>query len=136
MNWFNNAEADAKKTEQWVVAEFTKGWKALEAGAQKAAIDVKGLFDYIAGHQTQIDATAKAILGDVNVIAALAGHPEVALATDAIGLSAQAVVGVAAKIDQGSVPLPDLVDALHKTKDAQTAVNNLVKVATAKPAAK
>ncbi len=122
-----------QKDEKWVVAELAKGWADLEKGAEKAVIDVKGLFDYIASHQTQIDQTAQAILGDVNVIAALAGHPEVGVAAAAIGASAQAITALAANIDKGSVPIGDVVAALHTVKDSQSAVNDLVKRATAKP---
>lgn len=129
MSWWSTVQKD----EQWVVAEIANGWKALERDAEKAVIDIKGIFDYVASHQNQIDSTAKAILGDVSVIAALAGHPEVGAAAAAIGVSAEAVVGLAANINKGSVPLSTAVDALHKVKDAQTAVNALVKRATAKP---
>ena len=130
MNWFTD-----KKTEQWVVAEVQKGWAALEAGAKAVEIDIKGLFDYVAAHQTQIDSTAQAILGDVSMVAALAGHPEVGATAAAIGASAQAITALAANMDKGAVPLHDIVNALHTVKDAQTAVNSLVKVATAPPRA-
>jgi hypothetical protein len=126
----------AQKTEQWVVAEIAKGWADLETGAKDAVIDVKGLFDYIASHQTAIDTTAQAILGDVSLAATLVGHPEVAATATAVAASADAITALAANIDKGSVPLPDIVSTLHTVKDAQTAVNALVKTATAKPAPK
>jgi hypothetical protein len=125
-----------QKTEQWVVAEIAKGWAALEAGAKEAVIDVKALFDYIATHQTQIDTTAQAILGDVSLAATLVGHPEVGAAATAIGVSAKAITDLAANIDKGSVPLGDVVSALHTVKDSQSAVNALVKRATAQPTPK
>jgi len=126
----------AQKTEQWVVAEISKGWAALETGAKDAVIDIKSLFDYIASHQTQIDQTAQAILGDVSLAAALVGHPEVGATATAVAASAAAITALAANIDKGSVPLPDVVSALHTVKDAQSAVNALVKTATTKPAPK
>jgi hypothetical protein len=124
-----------QRTEQWVVAEIKKGWAALETGAHDAVIDIKGLFDYVAAHQTQIDGTAQAILGDVSLAATLVGHPEVGAVAATVATSAAAITALAANIDKGSVPLPDVVDALHKVKDAQSAVNALVKTATSKPKA-
>jgi negative regulator of replication initiation len=122
-----------KRDEAWVVAEVGKGWAALEAGVHAIEIDIKGLFDYVAAHQQQIDATAQSLLSNVSLIAALAGHPEVSATAAAIGASAQAITALAANVDKGAAPLSEIVTALHTVKDAQTAVNSLVKVATAKP---
>lgn len=115
------------KGEQWVVSEIAKGWATGSA-------DIKGLFDYIAAHQTSIDSAVQTMLGDVNVIAALAGHPEVSAAATAIAVSAQAITDLAANVDKGQAALPDVVAALHTVKDAQTATNALIKAATSKPA--
>lgn len=122
-----------KQDEAWVVAEVSKGWAALEAGAHAVVIDIEGLFKYVADHQQAIDATAQKLLGDVSMIAALAGHPEVSATAAAIGASAQAITALAANVEKGQAPLSEIVTALHSVKDAQTAVNSLVKVATAKP---
>ncbi len=129
MSWFSRVQKD----EQWVVSEVAKGWAALDKGVAHATIDIKGLFDYVAQHQTQIDGIAQTLLSDVNVIAALAGQPEVAATATAIGASAQIITNLAANMDKGSVPLSQVVDALHAVKDSQTAVNALVKRATARP---
>ncbi len=129
MSWFSRVQKD----EQWVVSEVAKGWAALDKGVAHTAIDIKGLFDYVAQHQTQIDGIAQTLLSDVNVIAALAGQPEVAATATAIGASAQIITNLAANMDKGSVPLSQVVDALHAVKDSQTAVNALVKRATARP---
>ena len=126
--------SSVQKDEKWVIAEVSKGWAALESGAKTAVIDIKGLFDYVAAHQTQIDTTAQAILSDVSLLASLAGHPEVGAVAATVAASAQAITALAANVDKGSVPLGDVVSALHTVKDAQTAVNSLVKVATTKPA--
>ena len=117
----------AVKDEKWVVAEIAKGWET-------GAADIKGLFDYIAAHQTQIDTVASAILSNVSFVAALAGHPEVGAAATAITVSAKAIADLAANVDNKTpMSLQDVVSALHTVKDAQSAVNDLVKAATAKP---
>lgn len=122
-----------QKDEKWVIAEVQKGWAEIQSGVKTATVDLKGIFDYIAAHQTQIDQTAQAILGDVSMVAALAGHPEVGAVAATVSASAQAITNLAAGIDKGTVPLSGVVSALHGVKDAQSAVNALVKLATAAP---
>jgi hypothetical protein len=123
----------AIKDEKAVVAEIQKLWALGEAELKAAEAKVKAVFDYIAAHQQQIDATATAILGDVNLLAGLAGHPEVGAVATTIVASAKGIADLAAAIDKGTVTLPQLVGSLHGVKDAQSAVNALVKVATAGP---
>ena len=136
MSWLSDFEATFQKDEQWVVAEIAKGWQALQAAEQTAVVDVQNVVGWIQAHQQQILTLFQGVLADAAVIGSIIPQaaPAVQAATIAID-AATAAIDVAAKgVTAGSTPLSTLANAYQLGKDAASAVNTVLKQATAKPA--
>ena len=138
MNWFTTAEADTKKAEQWVVAEFGKGWQLLQTVGRTADVDILGIHDWIVNHQAQLQALTQVALKAATVAGVVAPpqfKPAVMAATLALNASQAAINSLSASIIDGSTPLSLAESTYHTVKDASSAVNDVLKVATAKPTA-
>jgi hypothetical protein len=130
-----------QRDEAWVVAEINKGWQLLESVGHTVDVDIKGIFQYIATHQQQIVGYLHSALSAMTTVGLLfpATSPAAAVvqtALTAINAATAATNVLGQAVVSGSTPLATAVDAFHALKDAQTAVNAVVKQATAKPGAK
>lgn len=144
MSWLTNFEATFQKDEQWVVAEIRKGLAAVQNIEHVAVIDIQNVFAWIQAHQAQLQSLATTALSDIQAAATVASGivPQyaapiaaiAAAANTAIQAGALAVNKLAVGIQAGATPMSTIVSAYHTTKDAATAVNNLLKAAT-KPTA-
>ena len=127
-----------QKDETWVVNEINKGWQLLESVGHTMDVDIQNIFKYIAAHQQQIVAGLHNALTAITTVGALVPgtSPAAAIITGALtainaATAATNVLGQA--VVAGTTPLSTAVNAFHALKDAQTAVNAVVKQATAKP---
>lgn len=127
-----------QKDEAWVVNEINKGWRLLESAGHTLELDIKGIFQYISSHQQQIVTNLHNALSAITAVGALipATAPAAAIvqgALTAINAATAATNSLGQHVIAGTTPLSVAVDAFHALKDAQTAVNAVVKQATAKP---
>jgi hypothetical protein len=141
--FFHKLEAGFAKDEAWVVNEITNGWKLLQnveakvvAGVHTAQIDIEGIFQWIAAHQTTLLATFQAALGAAATLGGLipGAGPSVVVATTAINAATDAINILSKSVISGSTPLSTAVTAFAAVKDASAAVTTVVKQATTKPA--
>ncbi len=128
-----------QKDEAWVVSEIAKGWQMLEHVGHTMEVDIKGIFHYIATHQQSIVGNLHSALSALTMVGMFipgasptAGIIQAALTAINAATAATNVLGQA--VVSGTTPLGTAVDAFHALKDAQTAVNAVVKQATSKPA--
>jgi hypothetical protein len=128
-------EADIGKGEQWVVSEIAKGWQALQTAEQTAALDVESLFAWIGAHQQDILTLFQGVLTDLIAIGSIIPQaaPVVATATTAIDAATAAVDVLSQGITAGSTPLSTVANAYQSVKNAQTAVNAVLKAGTSQP---
>lgn len=124
-----------KKDEQWLVSEIAKGWAAIKAEAHKIEVDVLGVFNWIQAHHTAIIGVFQGVLHDLALVGEIipTTAPYVVAATQAIDAATAAVDVLSKGIQQGVTPLSTVANAYHAVKDAQTAVNNVLKQGTTKP---
>jgi len=127
-----------QKDEQWVVNEISKGWKLFESVGHTIDVDIKAIFQYIWTHQQQIVANLHNALMAITTVGELipATAPAAALvqgALTAINAATAATNVLGHAVVAGSAPLSTAVNAFHALKDAQTAVNAVIKQATAPP---
>jgi len=136
--WLSNFEAAALKDEQWVVNEIAVGWQTLQKAEQTVAVDVQNIFAWLQAHHADILALFQGVLSGAAAIGSLLPQtaPAVSVATTAIDAATAAIDQLSKGITAGTTPLSTITNAYHVVKDAQTAVNNVLKVATAKPVAK
>ncbi len=129
-------EAVIAKDEQWVVNEIAKGWHALQQAEETIQVDVQNIFHWISAHQADILSLFKGALTDLAAIGSVfpQSAPALAVATTAIDAATAAVDVLAKGIQIGSTPLSTVANAYHAVKDAQSAVNAVLKQVTAKPA--
>jgi hypothetical protein len=138
--FFHKLEAGFQKDEAWVIAEFTKGWQLLQSVGHTLAVDIQGIFAWVQAHQASLLAIFQQALQAIGILSATipgggAAGAAVAAAITAIN-AATATVNVLGKaVINGSTPLSTAVSAYHAVKDAQTAVNGVIKGATTQPAA-
>lgn len=130
-------EADIGKGEQWLVGEIAKGWQALRTAEQTAVVDVESCFAWISAHQQDIIALFQGVLTDLGAIGSILPQaaPVVAAATTAIDAATAAVDVLSQGITQGSTPLSTIASAYQSVKNAQNAVNAVLKQGTSQPAA-
>ena len=135
MSWWTNFTKAVQKDEQWVVKEIAQGWTAIKAEAHKIEVDVLGVFDWIQKHQVAIETVFKGVLNDLAVVGSLLPQtaPVVAAATTAIDAATAAIDILSKGIQAGATPLSTVTNAYHAVKDAQTAVNAVLKAGTTKP---
>lgn len=133
--------AAIQKDEAWVVSEINKGWQLLESVGHTIEVDIEGIFSYISTHQQQILAnlhSALVFLAPLETVVA-GSSPAGAIVSAALTAinAATAATNVLGKaVVAGNTPLSTAVNAFHALKDAQTAVNAVVKQATSKPPVK
>jgi hypothetical protein len=132
---FQKFEAAIAKDEQWVLAEFTKGWSLLQTVGHTAEVDIEHIFGWIQSHQGDI---LKIFHDALGVLASVGGlvpgiGPEIVIATTAINAATAGINILAKAVIAGSTPLSVAVNAYHAVKDAQTAVNGVLKHATTDP---
>lgn len=130
--------AKIQKDETWVVNEITKGWQLVESTGHTVELDIKGIFDYIQGHQQQIVGNLHNALNAITMLGMLipgGSGVEIAIqgALTAINAATTATNILGNAVISGSTPLSTAVNAFHALKDAQSAVNAVVKHATNKP---
>jgi hypothetical protein len=104
-------------------------------------VDIQGIFQYISTHQQQILANLHNALAAVSTLGVLVpGAGPIAevvqSALVAINAATAATNVLGSAIVAGPTPLSTAVNAFHSLKDAQTAVNAVVKMATTKPTGK
>lgn len=135
MSWWTNFTKTVQKDEQWVVKEIAQGWAAIKAEAHKIEVDVLGVFDWIQKHQVAIETVFKGVLNDLAVVGSLLPQtaPVVAAATTAIDAATAAIDVLSKGIQAGATPLSTVTNAYHAVKDAQTAVNAVLKAGTTRP---
>ena len=126
-------------TEAWVVNEIAKGWHLLQTVGHTVQVDILAIFQWIQSHQVQIIAALKNAMGAITMVSALATPGGTAAAAVNVALTAinaaTAATNVLGKaIVSGTTPLSTAVDAFHAVKSAQSAVNDVIKAATAQPA--
>jgi hypothetical protein len=128
--------ANVKKDEQWVVAEITKGWTLLQNAEKTIQVDVKNLQAWIQSHHLSITNLLKGILEGFQVAGVIAPGlaPAVGAATLAVDAATAAIDALSSSVLAGSTPLSSIVNTYHAVKDAQTAVNAVLKTGTAQPA--
>jgi hypothetical protein len=128
-------EVGFAKDEQWVVAEFTKGWQLLQSAEKTAQVDIENIFHWIAAHQSTLLAALQEALSAASILGNFipGAGPTVAAATLAINAATEAVNVLSKSVLAGSTPLSTAVSAYHAVKDAQTAVNAVLKASTTKP---
>ena len=136
MSFLKNIGKTIVKDEQWLVSEIAKGWAAIQAEAHKIEIDVLGIFNWISAHHQSIQAVFTGVLNDLAIVGAILPQtaPVVATATTAIDAATAAIDILSKGIQQGTTPLSTVANAYHAVKDAQTAVNAVLKQGTTKPA--
>ncbi len=146
MSWLDGIKTEIdklntaiQKDEAWVVAEINKGWVLLDSVGHTVDVDIQGIFHYISGHQQQIISSLHSALSVITTVGVFipatapaaviiqAALTAINAATAATNVLGQAVVA-------GPTPLSTAVNAFHALKDAQSAVNAVVKQATNKPA--
>ena len=136
MTWLDNFWTKAKQDEAWVIAEFQKGAAALASAEQTLAVDVLGIFKYIADHQAQIQSAVTVALKGATIAGAFvpAVAPYVPATLAALDASQVLIDQLGKAAIDGSTPLSTLVTAFQATKDAATAAAPLLKAAVTVPA--
>jgi hypothetical protein len=145
MSLFDSIKADIdklnnsiQKDEAWVVNEINKGWQLLESVGHTIDLDIQGIFHYVSTHQQQIVGYLHNALSALTTVGLMfpATSPAAAIvqtALTAINAATAATNVLGQAIVAGSTPLSTAVNAFHALKDAQTAVNAVIKHATSKP---
>lgn len=137
MNWFTDLENRVVKDEEWVIGEITKGWAAIQSGLHQAEIDVLGVFSWLNTNHSQILGVFTTALTDLAAVGSIIPQtaPYVQTATKMIDAATAAVDLLSKGIQKGTTPLSTIANAYHAVKDAQSAVNIVLKAKTAAPSA-
>jgi hypothetical protein len=135
LSFFEKLQAGFVKDEQWVLSEITKGWQLLQTVGHTVDVDIHNIFSWIQTHQGNILAIFQQALSAMTIVGAVIPGigPGVAAATEAINVATVAVNVLSKSVIAGSTPLSTAVNAYHAVKDAQTAVNAVLKHATTNP---
>jgi hypothetical protein len=139
-NELHRLDATLQKDEKWVLAEITKGWKLLQEVGHTIEVDILGIFNYIHTHQTQITNGLQNALGILTAAGTVFAASTPAGAAITTALTAVNALNAATQVlgkglVKGSTPLATAHNAFDALKQAQTAVNEVVRVAAAPPVA-
>lgn len=131
-------EADAQKTEAWVVAEIAKGWTALQTAEQTVVVDIEAIFGWVKAHQASLLTTFQDALTGIALVGTLdpGAAPVVAGATTAIDAATAAIDVLSSSVVAGSTPLSTITNAYAATKNAANAVSTALQAATKQGAVK
>lgn len=116
-------------TEKHIVEELSAAWKKLMDGAHTVEMDIHGVTTWVQQHHTQIQAIYTVALEALSFVSP-ASVPVVQTATAAIDLATKKIDALTNGLQSGSVTHSTVVDTYHAVKDAQTAVNAVLKHAT------
>lgn len=137
MSFWTTLTGTIQKDEQWVVSEIAKAWADIQAVGQTIQMDVNNVQKWIAAHHLDIVNLLQGALAGFQAVGVVlpAVAPEVAAATVAVDAATAAVDSLSKSVLSGVTPISTIVNTYHAVKDAQTAVNAVLKTGTSAPAA-
>lgn len=135
MSWWTNIVSTVQKDEKWVAAELAKGWHLLQSVGHTIQVDAVGIENWLNNNHSSTVALFKGALTAIEAVGSVLPQsaPAVAIATTAIDAATAAVDAISKSVLAGPTPLSTLVNGYHAVKDAQNAVNTVLKQGTTKP---
>jgi hypothetical protein len=136
MSLLSEIEAKFVLTEQKVASAIAQAWKDLRSVENVIVADLEGIVQWIAQHQQDILGLFQGFLTDAAAIGTVIPQtaPAVAAATTAIDAATAAVNVLAQGFATGATPVSTIANAYQSVKNAQNAVNAVLKQGTSQPA--
>lgn len=136
MSWLSDLEAEVEIGEQQIATALAKAWQELQSAETVVVDDIAAIFTWIKNNQASILSLFQGFLTDATAIGSVIPGiaPEVTAATTAIDAATAAVDVLSQGYSAGSTPLSTIVNAYGAVKNAQSAVNTVLKAGTSQPA--